>query len=162
MKLSYSLLILFMLSLGAQAQTLKESVRGRYGEYQGSSETRIRGEKATTIYRDKYGRVTGTSETRKGAFGKTTTVYKDRYGQRTGTSTSSTKGVFSPTTTTVYKDKYGQYAGTSTYRHSGNGGTATYRDKYGQVTRTGKVKGRIPAKRSTYSYGMNSSRSRNK
>ena len=107
MKQTFSLLILLILSLGAQAQTLKESVRGRYGEYQGSSETRICGGKATTTYRDKYGRVTGTSETRKGAFGKTTTVYKDRYGQRTGTSTSRTKGVFSSTTTTVYKDKYG-------------------------------------------------------
>lgn len=160
MKQSFSLLILLILSLGTQAQKLKESVRGRYGEYQGSSETRIRGGKATTTYRDKYGLVTGTSETRKGAFGKTTTVYKDRYGQRTGTSTSRTKGVFSPTTTTVYKDKYGQYAGTSTYRHSGNGGIATYRDKYGQVTRTGKVQGKIPAKRSTYVYGVNSSRSR--
>lgn len=162
MKQTFSLSILLILSLGAQAQTLKESVRGRYGEYQGSSETRICGGKATTTYRDKYGRVTGTSCTGKGAFGKTITVYKDRYGQRTGTSTSRTKGMFSSTTTTVYKDKYGQYAGSSTYRHSGNGGTATYRDKYGQVTRTGKVKGRIPAKSSTYFYGKNSSRSRNK
>ena len=112
MKQTFSLLILLILSLGAQAQTLRESVRGKYGEYQGSSETRICGGKATT--------------------------------------------------TMVYKDKYGQYAGSSTYRHSGNGGTATYRDKYGQVTRTGKVKGRIPAKSSTYFYGKNSSRSRNK
>lgn len=102
MKHVFSLFILLVLSLGAQAQTLKESVRGKYGEYQGSSETRIRGGKATTTYRDKYGQVTGTSETRKGAFGKTTTVYKDRYGQRTGTSTSRTKGVFSPTTLPRY------------------------------------------------------------
>ena len=86
MKQTFSLSILLILSLGAQAQTLKESVRGRYGEYQGSSETRICGGKATT----------------------------------------------------------------------------TYRDKYGQVTRTGKVQGRIPAKSSTYFYGKNSSRSRNK
>ena len=41
MKQTFSLSILLILSLGAQAQTLKESVRGRYGEYQGSSETRI-------------------------------------------------------------------------------------------------------------------------
>lgn len=39
MKQTFSLSILLILSLGAQAQTLKESVRGRYGEYQGSSET---------------------------------------------------------------------------------------------------------------------------
>lgn len=35
MKQTFSLLILLILSLGAQAQTLRESVRGKYGEYQG-------------------------------------------------------------------------------------------------------------------------------
>lgn len=34
MKQTFSLLILLILSLGAQAQTLRESVRGKYGEYQ--------------------------------------------------------------------------------------------------------------------------------
>lgn len=38
MKQTFSLLILLILSLGAQAQTLRESVRGKYGEYQGSTQ----------------------------------------------------------------------------------------------------------------------------
>lgn len=38
MKQTFSLLILLILSLGAQAQTLRESVRGKYGEYQGSAQ----------------------------------------------------------------------------------------------------------------------------
>lgn len=160
MKLSYSLLILLILSLGTQAQTLKESVRGKYGEYQGSSETRVRGGKTTTVYRDKYGVVTGTSETRTNPLGKTTTIYRDKYGQKTGTSISRTKGAFSPTTTTVYKDRYGQETGTSTYRHSGNKGTIIYRDKYDQVTGRGQVRGRIPSKCSSYSYWESSSKSK--
>lgn len=160
MKLSYSLLILLILSLGTQAQTLKESVRGKYGEYQGSSETRVRGGKTTTVYRDKYGVVTGTSETRTNPLGKTTTIYRDKYGQKTGTSISRTKGAFSPTTTTVYKDRYGQETGTSTYRHSGNKGTIIYRDKYDQVTGRGQVRGRMPSKSSSYTYWVSNSKSK--
>lgn len=38
MKQTFSLLILLILSLGAQAQTLREFVRGKYGEYQGSTQ----------------------------------------------------------------------------------------------------------------------------
>ena len=160
MKQGYFLLITLMFSMGLQAQTLKETIRGKFGEYQGTSETRVRGGKTTTVYRDKYGVVTGTSETRTNPLGKTTTIYRDKYGQKTGTSISGTKGAFSPTTTTVYKDRYGQKTGTSTYRHSGNKGTITYRDKYGQVTGRGQVRGRIPSKSSSYSYWVSSSKSK--
>lgn len=122
-----------MFSMGLQAQTLKETIRGKFGEYQGTSETRVRGGKTTTVYRDKYGVVTGTSETRTNPLGKITTVYRDKYGQKTGT---------------------------STYRHSGNKGTITYRDKYGQVTGRGQVRGRMPSKSSSYSYWESSSKSK--
>ena len=64
--------------MGLQAQTLKETIRGKFGEYQGTSETRVRGGKTTTVYRDKYGVVTGTSETRTNPLGKTTTIYRDK------------------------------------------------------------------------------------
>ena len=155
MKQGYFLLIILMFSMGLQAQTLKETIRGKFGEYQGTSETRVRSGKTTTVYRDKYGVVTGTSETRTNPLGKTTTIYRDKYGQKTGSSVSRTKGAFSPTTTTVYKE-----TGTSTYRHSGNKGTITYRDKYGQVTGRGQVRGRIPSKSSSYSYWESSSKSK--
>ena len=92
MKQGYFLLIILMFSMGLQAQTLKETIRGKFGEYQGTSETRVRGGKTTTVYRDKYGVVTGTSETRTNPLGKTTTIYRDKYGQKTGTSISRTKG----------------------------------------------------------------------
>lgn len=160
--------LIFLLFLGMSsslvAQTLKETVRGKYGENLGTAETTIRGGKSVTVYKDKYGQVTGTSESKTSAFGKTTTVYKDKYGQKTGTSTSTTShGLFSSgTTTTTYRDKYGQKTGTSTTKHSGNSGTTVYRDKYGQVTRKGTVKGRLPKKGSGYSYGWSSSRSRGK
>lgn len=133
MKQGYFLLITLMFSMSLQAQTLKETIRGKFGEYQGSSETRVRGGKTTTVYRDKYGVVTGTSETRTNPLGKITTVYRDKYGQETGT---------------------------STYRHSGNKGTITYRDKYGQVTGRGQVRGRMPSKSSSYSYWVSSSKSK--
>lgn len=94
MKQGYFLLITLMFSMGLQAQTLKETIRGKFGEYQGTSETRVRGGKTTTVYRDKYGVVTGTSETKTNPLGKTTTIYRDKYGQKTGTSISRTKGHF--------------------------------------------------------------------
>lgn len=84
MKQGYFLLIILMFSMGLQAQTLKETIRGKFGEYQGTSETRVRGGKTTTVYKDKYGVVTGTSETRTNPLGKTTTIYRDKYGQVTG------------------------------------------------------------------------------
>ena len=160
--------LIFLLFLGMSsclmAQTLKETVRGKYGENLGTAETTIRGGKSVTVYKDKYGQVTGTCESKTSAFGKTTTVYKDKYGQKTGTSSSTTShGLFSSgTTTTTYRDKYGQKTGTSRTRHSGNSGTTVYRDKYGLVTRKGTVKGRLPNKSSDYAYGWSSSRSRGK
>lgn len=136
----YLVLLIFMgLCTCIEAQTLKETVRGKYGENLGTAETTIRG-------------------------GKSVTVYKDKYGQKTGTSTSTTShGLFSfRTTTTTYRDKYGQKTGTSTTKHSGNSGTTVYRDKYGQVTRKGTVMGRMPKKSSDYSYGWSSSKSSGK
>lgn len=129
----YLIFLIFIgLSSCIDAQTVKETVRGKYGENLGTAETTIRGGKSVTVYKDKFGQITGTSESRTGAFGKTTTVYKDKYGQKTGTSTT---------------------------KHSGNTGTTVYRDKYGQVTRKGKVKGRLPNKSANY-YGWSSSKSR--
>ena len=64
MKQGYFLLIILMFSMGSQAQTLKETIRGKFGEYQGTSETRVRGGKTTTVYRDKYGQVTGRGQVR--------------------------------------------------------------------------------------------------
>ena len=40
------------------AQTLKETVRGKYGENLGTAETTVRGGKSVTVYKDKYGQVT--------------------------------------------------------------------------------------------------------
>ena len=105
----YLILLIFIgLSSCIDAQTVKETVRGKYGENLGTVETTIRGGKSVTVYKDKFGQITGTSESRTGAFGKTTTVYKDKYGQKTGTSTSTTShGLFSSrTTSTTYRDKY--------------------------------------------------------
>lgn len=161
----YLIFIIFIgLSSCIDAQTVKETVRGKYGENLGTAETTIRDGKSVTVYRDKYGQITGTSESKTHAFGKTTTVYKDKYGQKIGTSTSTTShGLFSSgTTTTTYRDKYGQKTGTSTNKHSGNSGTTVYKDKYGQVTRKGTVRGRLPKKSSDYCYGWSSSKSKGK
>lgn len=164
MKKYLAFLIFAGLSSCIDAQTVKETVRGKYGENLGTAETTVRGGKSVTVYKDKYGQITGTSESKTHAFGKTTTVYKDKYGQKTGTSTSTTShGLFSSrTTTTTYRDKYGKKTGTSTTKHSGNTGTTVYRDKYGQVTRKGKVKGRLPNKSSNYYYGWSCSKSKGK
>ena len=66
--------LIFLLFLGMSsslvAQTLKETVRGKYGENLGTAETTIRGGKSVTVYKDKYGQVTGTSESKTSAFGK--------------------------------------------------------------------------------------------
>ena len=79
----YLILLIFIgLSSCIDAQTVKETVRGKYGENLGTAETTIRGGKSVTVYKDKFGQITGTSESRTGAFGKTTTVYKDKYGQK--------------------------------------------------------------------------------
>ena len=139
MKKYLAFLIFAGLSSCIDAQTVKETVRGKYGENLGIAETTIRG-------------------------GKSVTVYKDKYGQKTGTSTSTTShGLFSSrTTSTTYRDKYGRKTGTSITKHSGNTGTTVYRDKYGQVTRKGKVKGRLPNKSSNYYYGWSSSKSKGK
>ena len=77
-------LIFAGLSSCIDAQTVKETVRGKYGENLGTAETTIRGGKSVTVYKDKYGQITGTSESKTHAFGKTTTVYKDKYGQKNG------------------------------------------------------------------------------
>lgn len=139
MKKYLAFLIFAGLSSCIDAQTVKETVRGKYGEDLGTAETTVRG-------------------------GKSVTVYKDKYGQKTGTSTSTTShGVFSSrTTSTTYRDKYGKKTGSSITKHSGNTGTTVYRDKYGQVTRKGTVRGRWPNRRSNYSYGWSSSKSRGK
>ena len=132
----YLIFLIFAgLSSCIDAQTVKETVRGKCGENLGTAETTIRGGKSVTVYKDKFGQITGTSESRTGAFGKTTTVYKDKYGQKTGTSTT---------------------------KHSGNSGTTIYRDKYGQVIRKGTVRGRLPRKSSDYCYGWSSSKSKGK
>lgn len=164
MKKYLAFLIFAGLSSCIYAQTVKETVRGKYGEILGTAETTVRGGKRVTVYKDKYGQITGTSESKTHSFGKTTTVYKDKYGQKTGTSTSTTSyGLFSSrTTSTTYRDKYGKKTGTSTTKHSGNTGTTVYRDKYGQVTRKDKVKGRLPNKSSNYYYGWSSSKSKGK
>ena len=137
MKKYLAFLIFAGLSSCIDAQTVKETVRGKYGENLGTAETTIRG-------------------------GKSVTVYKDKYGQKTGTSTTS-HGLFSSrTTSTTYRDKYGKKTGSSITKHSGNTGTTVYRDKYGQATRKGTAKGRLPNRRSNYSYGWSSSKSRGK
>lgn len=51
--------LLFSSTCSLQAQKLKETIRGKYGEYQGTAETRMRGGKAVTVYKVKYGQVTG-------------------------------------------------------------------------------------------------------
>ena len=104
----YLIFLIFIgLSSCIDAQTVKETVRSKYGENLGTAETTVRGGKRVTVYRDKYGQITGTSESKTHAFGKTTTVYKDKYGQKTGTSTSTTShGLFSSrTASTTYRDK---------------------------------------------------------
>ena len=96
MKKYLAFLIFAGLSSCIYAQTVKETVRGKYGENLGTAETTVRGGKRVTVYKDKYGQITGTSESKTHSFGKTTTVYKDKYGQKTGTSTSTTShGLFS-------------------------------------------------------------------
>ena len=75
-------LIFAGLSSCIDAQTVKETVRGKYGENLGTAETTVRGGKRVTVYKDKYGQITGTSESKTHSFGKTTTVYKDKYGQK--------------------------------------------------------------------------------
>ena len=72
-----------------QAQTIKETIRGKNGELQGTAVTTVRGNKSVTVYKDKYGKITGRSESTTNSQGKTHTVYRDQYGQRTGTSTTS-------------------------------------------------------------------------
>ena len=85
-----------------QAQTIKETIRGKNGELQGTAVTTVRGNKSVTVYKDKYGKITGRSESTTNYQGKPHTVYRDQYGQRTGTSTTSIKNsVTSSTTTTV-------------------------------------------------------------
>ena len=121
-----------------QAQTIKETIRGKNGELQGTAVTTVRGNKSVTVYKDKYGKITGRSESTTNSQGKPHTVYRDQYGQRTGTSTTSIKNPgTSSTTTTVYRDKYGQRTGTSTTRQTGNSSTTTYKDKYGRIQKRG-------------------------
>lgn len=88
-----------------QAQTIKETIRGKNGELQGTAVTTVRGNKSVTVYKDKYGKITGRSESTTNSQGKTHTVYRDNYGQRTGTSTTRQTG---NSFTTTYKDKYGR------------------------------------------------------
>lgn len=52
----YLVLLIFMgLCTCIETQTLKETVRGKYGENLGTAETTIRGGKSVTVYKDKYG-----------------------------------------------------------------------------------------------------------
>lgn len=86
-----------------QAQTIKETIRGKNGELQGTTVTIVRGNKSVTVYKDKYGMITGRSESTTNSQGKPHTVYRDQYGQRTGISTTSIKNPGTSSTTT-YKD----------------------------------------------------------
>lgn len=64
-----------------QAQTIKETIRGKNGELQGTAVTTVRGNKSVTVYKDKYGKITGRSESTTNSQGKTHTVYRDQYGK---------------------------------------------------------------------------------
>lgn len=58
MKKYLAFLIFAGLSSCIDAQTVKETVRGKYGENLGTAETTVRGGKRVTVYKDKYGQVT--------------------------------------------------------------------------------------------------------
>lgn len=105
MKKIILILMTTLMVSGLQAQTIKETIRGKNGELQGTAVTTVRGNKSVTVYKDKYGKITGRSESTTNSQGKTNTVYRDKYGQRTGTSTTRQTGNSS---TTTYKDKYGR------------------------------------------------------
>lgn len=91
MKKFILILMTTLMVSGLQAQTIKETIRGKNGELQGTAVTTVRGNKSVTVYKDKYGKITGRSESTTNSQGKTHTVYRDQYGQRTGTSTTSIK-----------------------------------------------------------------------
>lgn len=91
MKKFILILMTTLMVSGLQAQTIKEIIRGKNGELQGTAVTTVRGNKSVTVYKDKYGKITGRSESTTNSQGKTHTVYRDQYGQRTGTSTTSIK-----------------------------------------------------------------------
>lgn len=57
MKQYLAFLIFAGLSSCIDAQTVKETVRGKYGEDLGTAETTVRGGKRVTVYRDKYGQL---------------------------------------------------------------------------------------------------------
>ena len=61
-----------------QAQTIKETIRGKNGELQGTAVTTVRGNKSVTVYKDKYGKITGRSESTTNSQGKPHTVYRDQ------------------------------------------------------------------------------------
>ena len=58
MKKYLAFLIFAGLSSCIDAQTVKETVRGKYGKKTGTSTTKHSGNTGTTVYRDKYGQVT--------------------------------------------------------------------------------------------------------
>ena len=91
MKKFILILMTTLMVSGLQAQTIKETIRGKNGELQGTAVTTVRGNKSVTVYKDKYGKITGRSESTTNSQGKPHTVYRDQYGQRTGTSTTSIK-----------------------------------------------------------------------
>lgn len=60
------------------------------------------------------------------------------------------------------RGKYGENLGTAETTVRGGKRVTVYKDKYGQVTRKGTAKGRLPNRRSNYSYGWSSSKSKGK
>lgn len=64
MKKFILILMTTLMVSGLQAQTIKETIRGKNGELQGTAVTTVRGNKSVTVsvYKDKYGKITGRSE----------------------------------------------------------------------------------------------------
>ena len=122
MKKFILILMTTLMVSGLQAQTIKETIRGKNGELQGTAVTTVRGNKSVTVYKDKYGKITGRSESTTNSQGKPHTVYRDQYGKEQEP---------------PHRDKYGQRTGTSTTRQTGNSSTTTYKDKYGRIQKRG-------------------------
>ena len=81
MKKFILILMTTLMVSGLQAQTIKETIRGKNGELQGTAVTTVRGNKSVTVYKDKYGKITGRSESTTNSQGKPHTVYRDQYGK---------------------------------------------------------------------------------
>ena len=81
MKKFILILMTTLMVSGLQAQTIKETIRGKNGELHGTAVTTVRGNKSVTVYKDKYGKITGRSESTTNSQGKPHTVYRDQYGK---------------------------------------------------------------------------------